>query len=608
MFSLYDYETRGRENLPAVGHHVYFSSAEILMVACGNETGDPWLQPVIGSLDTSSVTPVSWGRFDYHCYDRLEFPHESTDWVDAMALAQYIGFPAGLNAFATAIGIENKKDPRGARLIKLYSIPRDDGTFRELEGDDKEAFEAYALQDLVLLQHNWRVLKPLWLEWEEVCRPQYEAVEKMNETGVPIDRESAAKALSLVEDFRETKTQEFQALVGFNPTQVAKITEFLELPDCTKDTLEAASFDDPVKEAVRTTRLAVSATAPDKLKPMIRMSRMTGRCHGMWVPNGAHTGRMSCRKPQFHNMVREAYDPAYFEALETGAEVEDPVGATRSNIRGFIKPEPGHVLVVADYSQIEPRLLANASGCDKLVKAFTTPGMDPYKMMFAAHEDIKDWRTVDGAGRTVGKLLVIAPGYGAGARGVCRQAPGYGLDLDLADAGRLVTTFRTRLPEIPNFWSAIGSSARAAVLGAADIPFGGGGRFDVEGEFLCLRLPSGRSVRYYRPKPIAGSEESVSFLRRYGTKFFRRELWGGLITENYISALAADVQLNAIERLQKRWEVIAAVHDETALHVKAPEAESALEYMLEVMATPPSWVPEGLLVGEGGIVERYTKL
>jgi len=87
-------------------------------------------------------------------------------------------------------------------------------------------------------------------------------------------------------------------------------------------------------------------------------------------------------------------------------------------------------------------------------------------------------------------------------------------------------------------------------------------------------------------------------------------MWYGALTENIVQAIAADIKLDAMKRLEQVYkaELIAEVHDEIIVECPIVEADTMLQAMLGAMKHPPKYVPEGLLDAEGGIVSRYTKV
>jgi DNA polymerase I-like protein with 3'-5' exonuclease and polymerase domains len=110
---------------------------------------------------------------------------------------------------------------------------------------------------------------------------------------------------------------------------------------------------------------------------------INGRVHTKFNAHGADTGRFSSSEPNLQNIPSSG-----------------DYGKLVRNL--FIAP-PGHKLVVADYSQIEPRIIAAFSRDQRLVDNYLTGG-DIYTT-------IGDTMGVE---RKVGKMLVLAISYGVG--------------------------------------------------------------------------------------------------------------------------------------------------------------------------------------------------
>lgn len=116
-----------------------------------------------------------------------------------------------------------------------------------------------------------------------------------------------------------------------------------------------------------------------------------GRIHCDFIQHGAETGRFSSRNPNLQNV------PA-------------PHTAHGKAIRNlFIAPE-GYKLVVADYSQIEPRIIASMSEDPIMLKNYQEGG-DIYTTV---------GKTM-GVDRKAGKVLVLAMAYGVGPDKIARQ-------------------------------------------------------------------------------------------------------------------------------------------------------------------------------------------
>ncbi len=124
------------------------------------------------------------------------------------------------------------------------------------------------------------------------------------------------------------------------------------------DVLEALAPKYPVAQLVLDYRqlTKLKGTYIDALPLLIRPE--TGRVHTTFNQTGAATGRLSSSNPNLQNIPIRTQE---------GRE-----------IRAAFVPEPGWDLVVADYSQIELRLLAHMSEDPVLVDAFTHRGRHPH--------------------------------------------------------------------------------------------------------------------------------------------------------------------------------------------------------------------------------------
>ena len=135
----------------------------------------------------------------------------------------------------------------------------------------------------------------------------------------------------------------------------------------------------------------------------------TGRVHTSFNQTGAATGRLSSSDPNLQNIpVR----------TRRGGEIR----------RAFIAP-PGHLLLIADYSQIELRLLAHLSGDPSFVAAFQRGG-DIHRQTAAVIFGVPEEK-VSGEMRSRAKTINFATIYGQGALALSRQL---GITLEEAKA------------------------------------------------------------------------------------------------------------------------------------------------------------------------------
>lgn len=125
----------------------------------------------------------------------------------------------------------------------------------------------------------------------------------------------------------------------------------------------------------------------------------TGRIHTSFNQAVAATGRLSSSDPNLQNIPIRT---------QLGREIR----------RGFIA-EPGHVLLAADYSQIELRILAHFSGDEPLVRAFQE-GIDVHRQTAAVVFDVPVGEvTAEQRGRA--KTINFATLYGQGPFALAQQ-------------------------------------------------------------------------------------------------------------------------------------------------------------------------------------------
>jgi DNA polymerase-1 len=197
--------------------------------------------------------------------------------------------------------------------------------------------------------------------------PLTHVLARMERTGVRIDSTELARLSQLMEGEIARLTAEIHALAGkpFNiasPQQLGRVLfEDLKLPAPVKygkgkttstaaDVLEELAADhEIVRKALEFRQLAkLKGTYVDALPALI--DPHTGRLHTSFNQTGAATGRLSSSNPNLQNIPIRT---------ELGRE-----------IRAAFVPREGWKLVVADYSQIELRLLAHMSGDALLVEAY----------------------------------------------------------------------------------------------------------------------------------------------------------------------------------------------------------------------------------------------
>ena len=250
--------------------------------------------------------------------------------------------------------------------------------------------------------------------FDEVERPLTAVLSRMERAGVRIDEahlqhlsEEYAKELERIEaEIFELAGEEFS--VG-SPKQLQTILfEKLDLP-VIKKTKTGYSTDESVLEqlvehhelpgrVLAWRKLSkLKSTYIDALPPLV--DERTGRIHPSFHQLGAATGRLSASNPNVQNI---------------------PIrGAQGARIREAFVPAEGRILLSADYSQVELRIVAHYSGDDSLIDAFRH-GEDIHRRTAAEVAGIElDDVTDDQRARA--KAVNFGIIYGSSAFGLAKQ-------------------------------------------------------------------------------------------------------------------------------------------------------------------------------------------
>ena len=167
-------------------------------------------------------------------------------------------------------------------------------------------------------------------------------------------------------------------------------------------------------------------TTGGKAKTVAKKSLLlNGKIHTDFIQYGAETGRFSSRNPNLQN-------------------VPNPRTVNGKAIRNLFTAPEGHKLVVADYSQIEPRVLASFSQ-DRILCGSYIEGVDIYTT-------IGDTVGVD---RSAAKTLVLAMMYGVGPDKI---AESIGVSVD--EARGLLDSFLSKFPAVARYKKQVVSESR----------------------------------------------------------------------------------------------------------------------------------------------------
>ncbi len=298
---------------------------------------------------------------------------------------------------------------RGARQIGFAEVALEQAT-------------PYAAEDaelaLALHQALWPRLEAepsLRRVYEELEVPLIPVLSRMERNGVRVDCEMLERQSGeLAERMREVEDRAHAAAGGpFNlgsPKQIQEILfERLELPvrartpkgqpSTTEAVLQDLALEHPLPALILEHRALakLKSTYTDALPG--RVDPATGRVHTSYHQAVASTGRLSSSDPNLQNI---------------------PVRTAEGRrIRQAFVAEPGHLLVAADYSQIELRIMAHLSGDEGLLEAFRA-GADVHRTT-AAEVFATAPEAVTEEQRRRAKAINFGLIYGMSAFGLARQ-------------------------------------------------------------------------------------------------------------------------------------------------------------------------------------------
>lgn len=330
-----------------------------------------------------------------------------------------------------------------------------------------------------------------------------------------------------------------ETLLGLTPT--GKVST-------DKKSLEAG-VTDPQMAAVLRYRGAVTTCLRTFIKPWLEIARVGGRIYTRWNTTrsdyhggvaGARTGRLSCT-PNFMNI------PKAFEALFSAHEPDlkrrktlpkSPIKGLPQppQVRRYILPDEGHILIDRDFSSQEPRVLAHFED-GRLAEAYNkNPEMD-------MHQHVADTMQVD---RYRGKQLNLSIIYGIG-QGLLAEKLGCSVDEARA---RKAEYFR----EFPSIKGLIQDITDKAKSGKA------------------IRTWGGREYHVEPPKVVNGR------LRDFYYKLLN------YLVQGSSADLTKQTMIEFAEESGPDVRVLVSVHDELLVSCKKTTWEKTMCVLKEIMA------------------------
>lgn len=655
-----DLETYSDVNLKKAGLYRYVQSPafEILLFAYSFDgaptqvidmaQGEEIPMEVIHALtDPQCLKHAYNAAFEWYClskYMGAQLP--PAQWRDTMLHGLYAGYTAGLDATGRALGIpeDKQKLTTGKALIRYFCVPckptkANGGRTRNYPYHDPEKwelFKTYNGQDVVAEMEIERRLSVFPVP--DFVQKQWETDLLINARGVAVDMDFCEGALELGETIRAQLTDEAVQLSGLqNPNSVKQLARWLsaetgdDITSLRKETIKELLGRDNADHVQRMLeiRQELGKTSTKKYDAIEAAVCDDGRVRGLLQFYGANrTGRWAGRLVQVQNLPRTYTEPLEFaRELVKGRKLDalrtvygSPNDTLSQLIRTAFVAAPGNVLIDADFSAIEARVISWLADEEWRLEVFRTHGKiyeaSASQMFGVPLERIKKGNP-EYSLRQRGKVAELALGYQGGVPAMRQMDTGKLLaDLPDEEIKDIVDKWRNTNPKIRNLWYSFNDAAIRVIQN--------GGSLRVRcctfaRECDCIRgttcmtvsLPSGRKLYYVEPS--VGENRwggpSITYMGvNDKNKWGRIETYGGKLVENVVQAIARDCLAQAIEHLEAAGlPVVFHIHDEVVIDTAAFDTNDAmLDKVVKIMSAPIPWA-EGLPLGADGWVGVFFK-
>lgn len=571
-----------------------------------------------------------------------------SQWRDTMFHGLYCGYTAGLDATGKALGLSEDKQKlnTGKALIRYFCVPckptkSNGGRTRNYPQHDPEKwrlFKEYNAQDVVTEMEIEKRLSSVPVP--DFVQKQWETDLIINLRGVAVDIPFVDGALVMDAQVKSELMQEATNISELdNPNSVKQLTAWLnketssdvELTDLKKATVsEMLNRDDnsPDVQRMLKIRQELGKTSTKKYNAIKSCVCPDNRVRGLLQFYGANrTGRWAGRLVQVQNLPRTYTDPIELardlvtdRRTQAVRMIYGNVSDTLSQlIRTAFVASPGNVLIDADFSAIEARVISWLAGEKWRLDVFKSHGKiyeASASQMFGVPIDRIKKGNPEYALRAKGKVAELALGY-QGSSGALIAMGALNMGLTEEELPDIVNRWRTANSHIRDLWYDMDGAAVDVIQN--------GGCQRVHGLWLAreydrmtgacsftIKLPSGRKLYYNDPKigENRWGNPSITYMGvNDKNKWGRIETYGGKLTENCVQAIARDCLAEAIERLEAAgFPIVFHVHDEVVIDIKPYAAhEDMLNQVVQIMRQPPIWAQDLPLNADGWVGDFFTK-
>lgn len=570
---------------------------------------------------------------------KIDFPKTTRQqWVCTAAKAAVLALPRDLGRLcsATALDTPHKKDEDGKgdmmRITKPRKPSKHNSATRWTPDNAPDKFFKmwrYCIDDVF----TERDCDHAMIELTPDNRRIFLLDQIINDRGWMIDLPRITDVQFLITKYKERLKKKCIGICNLKPTQTQKFAEWIRDEGIEIENLQAQTIIDTLKRddlpqkvrwALRIRSLH-EMKAPTKYTAMQRAVCSDGALRGMFLFCGASTGRWSSLIVQLQNLFRsvitdaetaiEAFRARSIDWIKTLWD-QNPMKVFASCVRGMLIARPGRDLLFCDFHSIEARIVAWLAGAEDLLKIFATHGLVyeyTASKMFGFPLDLdalKRFKNEHQKLRFLGKVAVLALGYQGGGVAFVKMSKQYGTKVKFDQGEQIKWDWRNANPKIVQMWENLQEAAIDAVEHPGQTFKANKLMFRVVGQYLCMRLPSGRKLYYYKPfiwGPFGISEVRFWSINTITRQWCINSTYGGKLLQNAAEGIARDLMTAAMQRLHKRkiYPILGTVHDEIITEPR--EGEGSVKEVIAIMCEEEKWA-SGLPVAASGVrAKRYRK-
>jgi DNA polymerase len=562
-----------------------------------------------------------------------------------------ISIPGDLKTAAIVLKSSHLKNEDGKRLINKFSTPKkptkNDPRLRIYPWNDPidaANMYKYCVGDIDAegeISQKTPELQPQELKL-------WQLDQRINSTGVYIDRPLLCASIRAVETAMDKYTSELHSITGGqvdSANKLKKMASWLRskgYDDIT--TLQSADVTELLKDdfiqgdsrRVLEIRELLGLASVKKLYAMRNRVCSDGRLRDLFLFCGAlHTSRWTGTGVQPQNLTASTknMDEIIKDVLSGKINSYDnPIEAISGIIRGIFRAAPGKKLICSDFKAIEAVVLACLAGEQWRIDVFRTHGLIyemsaskitgvPFEEFLRVKRETKDHHILR---KTVGKVAELASGY-QGWIGAWKK---FGADKFMTDSEikEAILRWRAESPMIAGdpkrgirgFWKSLEDHFIMAVKNPGQCYSYRGLGFGVNREgTLHIRVPSGSFLRYYEARVYQKENNSYAWETQYGLAFTgqnsKTKQWetlntyGGCLAENIVQKVSRDLLANALLNLDEAgYTPVMHIHDEPVAEV--PEEFGTIADFEKCMVSTPAWAANWpIKAGSGWEGLRYHK-